>query len=62
MEGFEGLGPSELLFTSPVAVSRKDAEVIRRKLLDTIDEWAKIADRSPSEKLMCLNIDWIEIA
>jgi uncharacterized protein (TIGR02147 family) len=61
MENLEGLKPWELVFTSPVAVSQKDAEAIRRKLLDAVDDWAKIADQSPSERLMCLNLDWVEI-
>lgn len=61
MENFEGLNSSELVFTSPVAVSQKDALTIRRRLLETIEDWARISDQSPSERLMCLNIDWVEI-
>jgi uncharacterized protein (TIGR02147 family) len=61
IENFEGLKPWELVFTSPVAVSQKDATLIRRQLLDVVDQWAKIADQSSSERLMCLNLDWIEV-
>lgn len=61
MENLEGLKPSEIAFTSPVVVSAKDAEVIRRKLLDAIEDCVKIVDQSPSERLMCFNLDWVEI-
>jgi uncharacterized protein (TIGR02147 family) len=61
MENLEGLKPSELVFTSPVVVSVKDAEIIRRKLLDAIEDCVKVVDQSPSERLMCLNVDWVEI-
>ncbi len=61
MENLEGLKSTELVFTSPVAVSKKDAELLRSRFLEMIDEWAKVVDHSPSEQLMCLNIDWVEI-
>jgi uncharacterized protein (TIGR02147 family) len=61
MENFEGLKASEIVFTSPVVVSAADAEIIRRKLLDAIEDCVKVVDQSPSERLMCLNLDWVEI-
>ncbi len=61
IENLEGLKPDEIVFTSPVVVSSADAVVIRRKLLDAIEGCVKLADQSPSERLMCLNLDWVEI-
>ncbi len=61
MECFEGLRSDELVFTGPAVISKKDGEKIKAMLLDVIDRWGKVVDQSGSEKLSCLNIDWVDI-
>ena len=51
---------SELAYTSPMALSRTDAVMIRETLLQSIDQVVAIVDPSPSEATYCLNIDWFE--
>ncbi len=51
----------ELAFTSPMALSKEDAQKIRAKLVDTINEVCKIASPSESECVYYLNVDWLEV-
>lgn len=51
----------ELAFTCPMALSRADAEEIRAKLVDMIDEVCRRAGPSPSEAVYFLNVDWLEL-
>jgi uncharacterized protein (TIGR02147 family) len=50
---------TDLLFTSPASVSKKDFKRIREFLLDAIESCATIVKDSPAEELALLNIDWI---
>ncbi len=50
---------SDLLFTAPASVSRKDFRKVRDLLLDSIESCAGIIKDSPAEELALLNIDWI---
>lgn len=50
-----------LFFTNPAVVSKEDAELIREKLIQFIEQYRKIAVPSPSEELYCLNIDWFKM-
>lgn len=61
MERHPSLSQSELCYSSPMTLSKKDALLIRQRLGEIISEVNKIRDPSPSEELHCLNIDWIKI-
>lgn len=49
-----------LHYTCPLTVSKRDARVIREKIIANIQDINSIVDPSPSEKLYCLNIDWFQ--
>ncbi len=51
----------DFIFTSPMTLSEKDFQVIRQKLLKLIEEVIVVAKESPSERLVCLNIDWFKL-
>ncbi|MEQ1665910.1 MAG: TIGR02147 family protein, partial [Bdellovibrionales bacterium] len=53
--------PEKLHYSSPMTVSKKDVEVVRAKIVKLIEEVGKVVDPSPSEELMCLNIDWFKV-
>lgn len=57
----EKMGPSELAFTAPVAIAKKDREKVRAILLETIGEISKLVEDSPSEEIGYLGIDWLKI-
>lgn len=48
----------DYFFSGPVSVSKKDAEEIRKSLMELIKDFSKRVADSHEEKLMCLNIDW----
>jgi uncharacterized protein (TIGR02147 family) len=54
----DGRNPSELFFTAPMVVEKKDFEVIREKLNFAIKDIIESAKASGSEELVCLNIDF----
>ena len=51
---------SDLFYSSPMSLSRADAEKIRSILLGDIQKAVEIMRPSPSEEVFCLNIDWFE--
>lgn len=53
--------PEKLHYSSPLTLSKKDCEKVRMRLLSAIEDVGKIVDPSPSEDLMCLNVDWFKI-
>lgn len=52
----------ELLFTSPVTLSKSDAKKIKKKIIKFIEEFRSITDPSTPEQLCCLMIDWRQIS
>ena len=58
IERSPGIGEKELMLTSPMTVSKKDAARIREMLLQTFQSIGKILDDTEPEQLACLNIDW----
>lgn len=48
-------------FTCPTAISENDFMKIREEILRLIEKFYLIADPSPSEQLVCLNLDWFKI-
>jgi uncharacterized protein (TIGR02147 family) len=55
---FTAPAPEDLFFVGPVSMSKKDAELVRKELMELIKTFSKRVADSPEEKLMCLNIDW----
>lgn len=56
------LSESEIAYTSPMSLSAKDAEKIRKLIVEWVQEVNKIRDPSPCEELYFLNIDWIKLS
>lgn len=52
---------SSLHYSSPMTLSKKDAQRIREFLIESIKQVDGIIKPSPSEDLMCLNIDWFKV-
>jgi hypothetical protein len=48
-------------YTGTMVLSEKDKAWVREKIIQTIREVSEQARKSPSEKLMCLNIDWFDV-
>lgn len=57
----EQIQPGDLAFTAPVALAKKDLSKVRNILLDTIAEISALIEKSPSEEVAYLGIDWIRI-
>ncbi len=57
----ERMTASDLCFTAPVSISRKDFERVRAKILDLISDAAKTIDASPAKELVYFGVDWIRI-
>jgi uncharacterized protein (TIGR02147 family) len=53
--------PRDLHYSSPMTLSKKDFEKVRAQLLAAIGEVGKVVDPSPSEELVCLNLDWFRV-
>jgi uncharacterized protein (TIGR02147 family) len=54
------LSESEIAYTSPMSISKEDAEKIRKLIIGWVEQINKIRDPSPCETLYFLNIDWIK--
>jgi uncharacterized protein (TIGR02147 family) len=51
-----------LHFTSPLSISKNDAETVRKLLTQTIDRIFEIVDPSPAEEVDCLCMDWFKVS
>jgi uncharacterized protein (TIGR02147 family) len=51
----------ELLFTSPVSISKSSIPEVRKVLISAIEDCFKIIDPAPCEEMACLNIDWFKL-
>lgn len=64
VKGFERMGilkPSELFLTMPATLTEKDAILIRKRLVQTIEDIVEIIDSSKGEVLYCFNLDWFDV-
>jgi hypothetical protein len=61
MERHPNLSASEVCYSSPMTLSKSDAEVVKSLIAEMIAEVNRVRDPSPCEELFCLNIDWIKI-
>lgn len=62
MERHPNLSDSELAVSAPVVLSKKDAQVFRKKLITLIEDLKEIVTESKSEVIMNFNLDWIKIS
>ncbi len=55
------IGDEELMFTSPISLSKEDFEKIRTRILEVVKEASQIVKASPAEDVACFNVDlfWI---
>jgi hypothetical protein len=58
----EDLSDNELLFTSPISVSKHDFDRLREEAILFIKNFLKTVHASPAEEIACLNLDlfWIK--
>lgn len=50
-----------VFFSTPMTLSRKDSDVVRKMIVQFMEEIYKVVDPSPSQTLRCLNIDWFKV-
>ena len=62
IQKMEDISEKELMFTSPISVSRSDFEKIREEIASLLKSVSITVKESPAEEIACLNIDlfWIE--
>lgn len=60
MERHPVLSESEIAYSSPMSLSRADAEKVRKFVVEWVEQVNRIRDPSPCEALYLLNIDWIK--
>lgn len=58
MEKFTDPEEGDYFYSSPVSLSKRDAEKFLEELLVLISKFSKQVADSPAERLCCLNIDW----
>lgn len=51
----------EIMFTAPLSISKKDAQKVRKKIFELVEDISATVKESKPEKLVCLNIDWMDI-
>lgn len=61
IESLNREGHAKIHSTTPMTLSREDAEVIREMIIKFLESIDKVVDPSPSETLRCLNVDWFEV-
>ena len=61
IENHPRLTEDDLVFTGPLTISKKDAAIVREKIVQFIKELGETVKNSPGEELHCFNIDWVEI-
>lgn len=62
MESYEKISADEIIFTCPVLLEEKDVIKIKKLIMEFIDNADKVFEASGSEKLYCLNIDWVKVS
>lgn len=58
---YENLGQEDVSYTAPITLSKKDAKIMRERVLEFVSETLKLVKDSPSEELCCLCIDWFRV-
>ena len=58
---YEAFEQNDVAYTAPITLSKKDAVVMREKVLKFVSETLELIKDSPSEELYCLCLDWFRI-
>ncbi len=61
LQEMEKAGQNSLFYTGPMVLSEKDKVWVREQLIQIIRTVTERVRNSPSESLMCLNLDWFEL-
>lgn len=61
IEKLETLDEKEFAYSHAVVLSEEAFQKVSMMIVKFIEEYQKVVGPSPSEKLCCLNIDWIQI-
>lgn len=61
MERSSNLKDEELMFTAPMMIGQKDFQQLRERMINLVQEVSEVVKDSPSEKLVCLNLDFFEV-
>lgn len=61
IENFTQQRDTDLHYSVPLTLSKKDAEKLYEQLMKKIEEVRAVVDPSPSEEFYCLNIDWFRV-
>lgn len=48
----------DVTLTAPIMISHEDAEVLKNKILEFIQDFTKLVDKSSADELYCLNLSW----
>ena len=54
----QDLNDDELMFTSPVSLSKNDFEILREKMVLLIKDFLETVKLSPEEEIACFNLDF----
>ena len=57
----ENITAKELMFTTPISISKKDFENLREELVVWLKHFSETVKDSPAEEVACLNIDFFWI-
>lgn len=57
-EKFDQADPDDIFYSSPVSISKKDAEEFGKELRKMVNAFSKRVEGSPEQQLVCLNIDY----
>ncbi|MGZ3737546.1 MAG: TIGR02147 family protein, partial [Bdellovibrionota bacterium] len=61
MQSLERESSSELHYSTAVVISEKDAEKIKRQLLDAIEKNREMVRQSGNDELFCVNVDFFRV-
>lgn len=61
IQAMEMTSDRNMFYTGPMVLSKKDTLWVRDQLIDLISKINSRLKDSPSEELMCLNIDWFPV-
>lgn len=61
MERHPRLQMDELAFSAPITLAESEIGEIKKLCLDFIQKVSKRVAKSPSEKLVCMNVDWFRV-
>ncbi len=61
VEDLDKESPSSMHYTSVFALSKKDTESLRKKLMTVLKEFRSEISNSPPEEMYCFNLDWFSV-